>query len=108
MNRGRKEAMRIGLLRSKPGEPFLGSCSAQGDMVSLRSGTICSKHGYTVPARWPHAEWTRPPFENLHWDTRNTAGAASILSSLRDFQTGLEWIEEPGAEEAVAKLNLAP
>gem|GEM_PF-2785719 len=39
-----------------------------------------------------------PPLLNLHLDTRDTAGAARILSSLRDSQTGLEWIEQPGAE----------
>gem|GEM_PF-1101836 len=40
------------------------NCSAQGDLATLRSGSFCSKHGYTVQAHWPHAEW--PPPKNSH------------------------------------------
>jgi len=39
-------------------------CSAQGDLVNLRFGSFCSKHGYIVPAHWPHAEWTQTPAKN--------------------------------------------
>jgi len=37
-------------------------------MATLRSSSICSKHGHTVPAHWPHAEWTPP--KNSHFTGR--------------------------------------
>jgi hypothetical protein len=42
------------------GEAYLQNCSAQGDMVTLGPGSISSKRRDTVPAQWPHAEWTPP------------------------------------------------
>jgi len=55
--------LRIRLLKSNLGEPFLGSCSAQGDLVNLRFGSLYSKHGYVVQAHLAPRRVDPDPFQ---------------------------------------------
>gem|GEM_PF-6006782 len=65
--------------------PTPSGCSAQGDMATSRSGSICSKRGYIVQAHWPHAEWLL------------------IGRPLRGRSGQLDGCRSPRVEEAVSK-----
>ena len=63
-------------VKNNPGEPFVGSCSAQGDLIILRSGASYSKHAHFVLSRWPHAEWPGPPPKDFMMGCTRTELAA--------------------------------